>query len=158
METAVTGIDIVKIVRTLWRESDELLVMYTMVLPTADFGSIRMLYENGSRSRSVRDVAQRSLTRIHSMLFTQVIEERCPILVPLAPLIMPSKRLLPQTFPPLPRYTVLLLPFQPDVWVAIPVPVTPVLLQHILSGKQSFTDFFINLLNCKKIPTKRWLP
>ncbi|GIY99110.1 lig_chan-Glu_bd domain-containing protein [Caerostris extrusa] len=116
-----------------------------------------MLYENGSWS-GVSGMLQRG--KLIYPLYTHPSSKNdCPFWTFSTPLITPSKRLFATDIPtPLPRYTQFCCcPF--NLTFGWPYSCSCYSLSclpcHILSGKQSFTDFFINLLNCKKIPNEK---
>ncbi|GFT49901.1 lig_chan-Glu_bd domain-containing protein [Nephila pilipes] len=144
--TIVTGIDI-KLLNLL---AENLRFQYTIILPRDD-GRWGIQDEYGHWS-GVTGMLERGEADI-CPLYSPAIEERIPVLDYSAPYYTLEKTFATDFPQPLPRYSVLLLPYQADVWIALLMTIllVPGVLQQLLFGKHSGIKFFINLIKCKKI-------
>ncbi|XP_055950962.1 glutamate receptor ionotropic, delta-1-like [Argiope bruennichi] len=134
-----TGIDI-KLLQLL---AEKLNFEYTIFLPKDD-GRYGILYENGSWT-GVTGMLQRGEVDI-STLYSPIIEERMPVLDFSLPYYTLEKTFATDLPHPQPNYTVLLRPFQLDVWIALATfLILPIILDKGVFQRQQLSKPFTNL-------------
>ncbi|GBN74382.1 hypothetical protein AVEN_200924-1 [Araneus ventricosus] len=134
-----TGIDI-KLLQLL---AEKLNFHYTIYQPK-DGGRWGTLYENGSWT-GISGMLQRGEVDI-STLYSPVIEERMTVLDFSLPYYTLEKTFATDIPHPQPNYTVLLLPFQWDVWIAlVTFLILPILLEQVVFQRQHVSKPFTNL-------------
>ncbi|GFY66312.1 lig_chan-Glu_bd domain-containing protein [Trichonephila inaurata madagascariensis] len=144
--TIVTGIDIT----FLNLLAEKLKFQYKIILPKDD-GRWGIQDEHGHWS-GVTGMLERGDADF-CPLYSPVIEERMPVL-DYSTSYYTLEKTFATDFPhPLPRYSVLLLPYQTDVWIAILVTIllVPGVLQQLMFGEYSGLKFLINMFMCKKM-------
>ncbi|GFS63033.1 lig_chan-Glu_bd domain-containing protein [Nephila pilipes] len=145
-ETVATGIDI----QLLNLLAENLNFRYTLHLP--EDGGGYGLNKNGTWTGIVGMIARGEADL--STAYLSMSEERSHVVD-----FSTSYYILETTFAtdipkPLIKYEVLLLPFQMHIWIALLVSffLVPNVLQQLMFRKQTTLEFFINLLNHKKMP------
>ncbi|GBN18897.1 hypothetical protein AVEN_239586-1 [Araneus ventricosus] len=131
--------------------SEKLNFQYTINIVKDGYGKVN---ENGSwiglagaMGRGEADI---------STVYCPLLEERTQVIDYSMPYYTVERTFATAIPKPLPRYYVLLLPFQVQVWIAFLVSVllVPNVLQQAIFRKQSWTDYFINLISCNDMPRR----
>ncbi|KAF8774781.1 Glutamate receptor like protein [Argiope bruennichi] len=146
-ETAYTGID-VQLLKLL---AEKLNFQYTIHIVKDGYGKVN---ENGSWIGLAGALGRGELDI--STVYCPLLEERTQVIDYSMPYYTVERTFATAIPKPLPRYYVLVMPFQVQVWVAFLVSVllVPNVLQQALFRKQSLVGYFINLISCKKMPDK----